>query len=30
MLGQARAVGPADITYLHADVTCDLGWWDGR
>jgi SAM-dependent methyltransferase len=30
MLGRARAVGPADITYLHADVTGDLDWWDGR
>jgi SAM-dependent methyltransferase len=30
MLGRARAAGPANITYLHADVTGDLGWWDGR
>ena len=30
MLGRARAVGPADITYLHADITGDLAWWDRR
>ena len=30
MLGRARAAGPANITYLRADVTGDLAWWDGR
>ena len=30
MLGRARAAGPASITYIHADVTGDLAWWDGR
>src|SRR3984957_21076700 len=30
MLGRARAAGPADIAYLHADVTGQLDWWDGR
>src|SRR5579863_2157459 len=30
MLGRARAAGPAGITYLNADVTGDLAWWDGR
>ena len=30
MLGRARAVGPASISYIHADVTGDLAWWDGR
>jgi ubiquinone/menaquinone biosynthesis C-methylase UbiE len=30
MLGRARAAGPAAITYLQADVTADLAWWDGR
>jgi len=29
MLGKARAAGPENITYVHADVT-DLAWWDGR
>jgi SAM-dependent methyltransferase len=30
MLGRARAVGPAEITYIRADVTNHLAWWDGR
>src|SRR5690242_17532366 len=30
MLGRARAAGPAAITYIHADITGDLAWWDGR
>ena len=30
MLGRARAAGPENITYIHADVTRDLTWWDGR
>ena len=30
MLGKARAAGPQDITYIHADVTGHLAWWDGR
>ena len=30
MIGRARAAGPADITYLQADVTGDLTWWDRR
>jgi SAM-dependent methyltransferase len=30
MLSKARAAGPADITYVHADVTRDPAWWDGR
>jgi SAM-dependent methyltransferase len=30
MLGKARAAGPATITYIHADVTGELAWWDGR
>jgi SAM-dependent methyltransferase len=30
MLGKARAAGPDDITYVHADVTRDLAWWNGR
>ncbi len=30
MLGKARAAGPADITYLHADITGRPSWWDGR
>ena len=30
MLGRARAGSPADITYIHADITGDLDWWDGR
>jgi len=30
MLGRARAAGPADITYIQADVTGHPAWWDGR
>jgi SAM-dependent methyltransferase len=30
MLGKARALGPAGITYLHADITGQPTWWDGR
>jgi SAM-dependent methyltransferase len=30
MLGRARAVGPGNITYIHADVTGHLAWWDKR
>ena len=30
MLGKARAAGPDNITYIHADVTGHLAWWDGR
>jgi SAM-dependent methyltransferase len=30
MLGGARAAGPADITYIRADISGDLAWWDGR
>lgn len=30
MLGKARAAGPEDITYVHADVTEPSAWWDGR
>jgi len=30
MLGRARAAGPANVTYIHADVTGHLTWWDGR
>jgi 2-polyprenyl-3-methyl-5-hydroxy-6-metoxy-1,4-benzoquinol methylase len=30
MLAVARAAGPESITYLHADVTRHLSWWDGR
>src|SRR5580658_6227509 len=30
MLGKARAVGPADIAYLRADVTQRPVWWDGQ
>jgi 2-polyprenyl-3-methyl-5-hydroxy-6-metoxy-1,4-benzoquinol methylase len=30
MLGKARAAGPENITYIHADVTRYLAWWDGR
>ena len=28
MLGRARAASPADITYIHADITSDLAWRD--
>ena len=30
MLGKVRAAGPGNITYIHADVTGHLAWWDGR
>src|ERR1700735_3396993 len=30
MLGKARAAGPDNITYIHADITRDIAWWDGR
>jgi SAM-dependent methyltransferase len=30
MLARARAVGPPAIGYIHADVTGDPSWWDGR
>jgi SAM-dependent methyltransferase len=30
MLGRARAAGPANITYIQADVSAGLAWWDGR
>jgi SAM-dependent methyltransferase len=30
MLGKARSIGPEAITYIHADVTAYLTWWDGR
>ena len=30
MLAVARAAGPENITYIHADVTRHLSWWDGR
>jgi len=30
MLDKARAIGPADIAYVHADVTRHPAWWDGR
>ena len=30
MLGRARAAGPLNISYIHADVTADPAWWDGR
>jgi SAM-dependent methyltransferase len=30
MLSRGRAAGPSNITYLHADVTSDPAWWDGR
>ena len=30
MLGKARALGPAGITYVHADITGHPTWWDGR
>jgi 2-polyprenyl-3-methyl-5-hydroxy-6-metoxy-1,4-benzoquinol methylase len=30
MLGKARAAGPENITYIHADVTRHRAWWDGR
>lgn len=30
MLAKARTAGPDTISYLHADVSGDRGWWDGR
>jgi len=30
MLARARAVGPRNITYIHADITRPPAWWDGR
>jgi hypothetical protein len=30
MLDKARAAGPEDIAYVHADVTRHPAWWDGR
>ena len=30
MLGKARAAGPDNITYIHADATRHPAWWDGR
>jgi len=30
IVGTARAAGPENITYIHADVTGHLAWWDGR
>jgi len=30
MLGKARAIGPENINYIHADVTGHTTWWDGR
>jgi SAM-dependent methyltransferase len=30
MLAVARAAGPENITYIHADVTGHLAWWDGQ
>jgi SAM-dependent methyltransferase len=30
MLDKARALGPADVTYIHADITRHPAWWDGR
>ena len=30
MLDKARATGPEDIRYVHADVTRHPAWWDGR
>jgi ubiquinone/menaquinone biosynthesis C-methylase UbiE len=30
MLAVARAAGPENITYIHADVTRPPAWWDGR
>jgi SAM-dependent methyltransferase len=30
MLGRARAAGPDGISYIEADVTGQLAWWDGR
>jgi SAM-dependent methyltransferase len=31
MLGKARVADPgSNITYIHADITSHLAWWDGR
>ena len=30
MLGKARAAGPDSITFIHADVTRHLAWWNGQ
>ena len=30
MLGKARALGPAGITYIAADIAGPPAWWDGR
>jgi SAM-dependent methyltransferase len=30
MLSKARAIGPADIAYVRADVARHPAWWDGR
>src|SRR6202171_5416251 len=30
MLGRARAAGPDNITYIHADITRHPAWWNGR
>lgn len=30
MLAKARAVGPEEIAYVHADVAQRPDWWDGR
>jgi SAM-dependent methyltransferase len=30
MLAKARAVGPAGIAYVRADVAREPAWWDGR
>jgi SAM-dependent methyltransferase len=30
MLAKARAAGPPDIAYIHADIAGYPGWWDGR
>src|SRR6202050_948321 len=29
-VAKAHAADPETITYIHADVTRDLTWWDGR
>lgn len=30
MLAKARAAGPENITYIHADISRRPAWWDGR
>ncbi len=30
MLDRARTAGPADITYIQADITGQPTWWDGQ